>query len=501
MCNLKGHAKYDLPSVINQPHRWPKGVRIHPNVCIHLTDTYAQDRLGEAVSIIQEKDVLKSLYGLIEIPGEKLSLTIKKGMSGSYGDVHKYAWKQSSGVVVDVAVKTWTGGKEASHRRLLREIATLHPIDHPHIVKLLGYTHIHGILGMVLEWIPHSFDQATLPAGCNIFTFALDILQALHCLHKRGIAHRDIKPANVLIKQIDGIPRAVLCDFGVCSDELGEAEMMQTDVGTSTYKCPLVRGRKYTKKVDFFSWARTIYDTLRDHTSQTIYTSIPLITYNQLKIFLMSVWEDPCSFKLVELEENIRSLAPTSLMPATELSSLFRQLTLGPPHTSSNLNNKPSAGKSTYASSAAAAAAPADMWPTESPMSATNAIGNQLCLMGAAVKPSADKAPPQAMRAAPSFSQRDNFTKTKPHKKPVVGYVTMLSAKTYHRKEGCYNAWQAIHSVDNYKPCGICLADLFRGWVTSESASTYHTTYGCYKAKIKISQAGGRSRCKVCGNN
>ena len=52
------------------------------------------------------------------------------------------------------------------------------------------------------------------PVGL-LLTVAADIIEGLHFLTSEHVAHLDLTVTNVLVKCLDGQPRAVLADFGI----------------------------------------------------------------------------------------------------------------------------------------------------------------------------------------------------------------------------------------------------------------------------------------------
>jgi len=78
----------------------------------------------------------------------------------------------------------------------------------------------------------------------NAAVIVRQVLEAVHYLHKQGIAHRDIKPENVLMTNLRAVSRVVLTDFGqarrIPVDEEGSPakKRMQTYVGTYDYAAP-----------------------------------------------------------------------------------------------------------------------------------------------------------------------------------------------------------------------------------------------------------------------
>lgn len=99
--------------------------------------------------------------------------------------------------------------------------------------------------GDLFSYIESSKDQR-LPE-VNAAVIIRQVLDAVHYLHKHGIAHRDIKPENVLMTNLRPISRVVLTDFGqarrIPVDEAGspiKKRMQTTCVGTHEYAAPYV---------------------------------------------------------------------------------------------------------------------------------------------------------------------------------------------------------------------------------------------------------------------
>ncbi|KAH9581899.1 Protein kinase domain [Trypanosoma melophagium] len=90
----------------------------------------------------------------------------------------------------------------------------------------------------------------------------LQILMAVHYLHKRGIIHRDIKTANVLLCS-NGLIKVADFGFSKQLDEDVNEEVNGSFVGTPCYLSPEIWLRKpYGKKVDVFSLGVLLYELL-----------------------------------------------------------------------------------------------------------------------------------------------------------------------------------------------------------------------------------------------
>jgi serine/threonine protein kinase len=84
--------------------------------------------------------------------------------------------------------------------------------------------------------------------GMDVKEIARDVMQALYCLHARGIAHRDVKDSNVLVTLGDPASRAHLCDMSLAClspHVIGDKFLPYT----GRYRPPEVR--LYGKSFDF----------------------------------------------------------------------------------------------------------------------------------------------------------------------------------------------------------------------------------------------------------
>ncbi|HNB54644.1 MAG TPA: serine/threonine-protein kinase, partial [Anaerolineales bacterium] len=110
---------------------------------------------------------------------------------------------------------------DASRKILIaHEFQTLASLRHPNIISVLDYGFTfegdENIPYFVMEYLPRA--QSIIEAGQTLsqpqkISLLIQMLQALHYLHQRGILHRDLKPANALI--LNG--RLKLLDFGLSS--------------------------------------------------------------------------------------------------------------------------------------------------------------------------------------------------------------------------------------------------------------------------------------------
>ena len=113
-------------------------------------------------------------------------------------------------------------GKEC----FLREAQTLAEfIGNEHIVRIFSYFEENGTAYFAMEYVEgQSFDRYIADHGgrlsyadtCRIL---FPIMDALYCVHEKGIIHRDISPDNIYITDDGGIR---LLDFGAARYSLGD---------------------------------------------------------------------------------------------------------------------------------------------------------------------------------------------------------------------------------------------------------------------------------------
>lgn len=157
---------------------------------------------------------------LLPVAWEELSLGERLG-EGTSGIVHKASWKGQT-----VAVKLYKS-ELSSDGRSLDEVFASCAVEHPHVLKFLGYFE-RPKLGAVLEWAPGLRSLGKPPSmetitrdtygatasfgGRVIRAVASSIAAALAHLHSRGVAHGDCYAHNILFEPTSG--EAKLSDFG-----------------------------------------------------------------------------------------------------------------------------------------------------------------------------------------------------------------------------------------------------------------------------------------------
>ncbi len=151
-------------------------------------------------------------------------------------------------------------------RRFSREAETLARLDHPHIVRFLGFEQGRGLAFLVMEYVSGVPLRRQLSLLGRPLTLpeTLGVLQpvcgALHYAHQLGIYHCDVKPANIFIDQGG---KVILGDFGIV--RLSEsATVTFTTAGTPAYMSPeQCRGaRRLDGRTDIYSLGITTYEML-----------------------------------------------------------------------------------------------------------------------------------------------------------------------------------------------------------------------------------------------
>eukprot|EP00906_Rhabdomonas_costata_P032955 RCo046402 len=158
--------------------------------------------------------------------------------------------------------------------KVLNELSILTTLDHPNVVRFIGFEHIEESAEVVIftEFIEggtllaHVEDNNGRLPERAVTGFTLQLLQGLQYLHGRGVVHRDLKCENVLLS-LSGVLKLV--DFS-CSKQLMPSrlthslELCQTSVGSPYWMAPeVLLGEKYGFKADIWSLGATVVEMLQ----------------------------------------------------------------------------------------------------------------------------------------------------------------------------------------------------------------------------------------------
>ena len=174
----------------------------------------------------------------------------------------------------DVAVKTIKG---PFTERFEREARAISALNHPNICTLYDVGQYDGSGYLVMEYIDGKPIAGPMPAEQAI-PYAIQICEALHAAHKKGITHRDLKPANILLTK-QGVK---LLDFGLA--KLGATQIggsssgsmpsieqatvaaltgAHTVVGTPQYMAPeQIEAKDVDARTDIFAFGCVLYELL-----------------------------------------------------------------------------------------------------------------------------------------------------------------------------------------------------------------------------------------------
>ncbi len=160
--------------------------------------------------------------------------------------------------------------------RFKREARTASSLDHPNICTIyeIDEDKGHPFIAMQLlvgQTLRERIGDKPVPLA-TLLDWALQISDALHAAHAKGVMHRDIKPANVFITDRE---QAKILDFGlakVTGIETGNSEQMTLSstgpvthtgaaIGTVAYMSPeQARGEALDARTDIFSFGVLLYE-------------------------------------------------------------------------------------------------------------------------------------------------------------------------------------------------------------------------------------------------
>lgn len=230
-------------------------------------------------AMFEEKAGVLRVFELAELRSatNDFSLTLKLG-EGGFGSVYKGFIKPLDEKIgrITVAVKVLNQRSLQGHKQWLAEVQFLGVLEHPNLVKLIGYCSDDDERGiqrlLVYEYMPnksleyHLFNRASTPLPWNLrLKIALGAAEGLTYLHEGlelQVIYRDFKTSNVLLDD-DFHPK--LSDFGLAREgPAGDKTHVSTAVvGTYGYAAPdYIETGHLTTKSDVWSFGVVLYELL-----------------------------------------------------------------------------------------------------------------------------------------------------------------------------------------------------------------------------------------------
>ncbi|KAL6911705.1 hypothetical protein ACP4OV_000510 [Aristida adscensionis] len=218
-------------------------------------------------------------FGLRELRAatSDFSRLLKVG-EGGFGSVYKGVVRLPGGPPggTVVAIKRLNPNGNQGHKQWLAEVHFLGIVEHPNLVKLIGYCAAQGERGpqrlLVYEFMTnktlddHLFDRAypVLPWDIRL-EIALGAAQGLLYLHEGlevQVIYRDFKASNILL---DEEFRAKLSDFGLAREgpTADHTHVSTAVMGTYGYAAPdYIETGHLTTKSDVWSFGVVLYEIL-----------------------------------------------------------------------------------------------------------------------------------------------------------------------------------------------------------------------------------------------
>ncbi|KAL5759571.1 hypothetical protein ACOSQ2_018409 [Xanthoceras sorbifolium] len=195
---------------------------------------------------------------------------------GGFGDVYvgflnfctMKAAKRNGGLAI--AVKKLRSKSIQGHGEWQNEMTILGRLNHPNLVKLIGYCSEGEHRILVYEYVTKGSLEAHLFGECNTelnwsrrIKIALGAARGLEYLHTYGspIIHRDVKASNVLL---DNDFNAKLSDFGLAKfGPIDKSHLSTRILGTRGYIAPeYIATGHLTLKTDIYSFGVVLLEIL-----------------------------------------------------------------------------------------------------------------------------------------------------------------------------------------------------------------------------------------------
>ncbi|MHC4375329.1 MAG: protein kinase domain-containing protein [Planctomycetota bacterium] len=204
-----------------------------------------------------------------DLPFERIGeyRLVEKIGSGAMGVVYLAEQGSLARLVALKVIREELAGTLGAEQRFEREARALARIQHPGIVRLLGFGREESVRFLAMELVPgqslaEMMNERRSLEPVQVAQWGFELARALARVHASGLLHRDVKPSNVRIHE-DG--HAVLVDFGLSrSTDLASVSRTEGFAGSLGYASPeQVRASgEIDGTTDIYSLAATLYHAL-----------------------------------------------------------------------------------------------------------------------------------------------------------------------------------------------------------------------------------------------
>ena len=182
---------------------------------------------------------------------------------GGMGTVYRAEDFESGEIVAVKSLAPHFSLDDHFRARFESEIKALMQLNHPNIVKMVGFGQDEGVMFFAMELVEgeslHQLVKREKQVDWrDVISIAVDVCNGLRHAHDRGIIHRDLKPGN-LLRSTDGTVK--ITDFGIAksfggSELTGEGNIL----GTMDYMSPeQAVGKSITARSDLYSLGTVMY--------------------------------------------------------------------------------------------------------------------------------------------------------------------------------------------------------------------------------------------------
>lgn len=273
---IKSRQQRSAPELKTQNHSSTSNVSTSGRVTQSSSSTISSRGIPE---LFEEKAHNLRIFSYSELrrATNDFSRLLKIG-EGGFGIVYKGTIKpvDGRGDHIVVAIKKLNKDGFQGHKEWISEVQFLSVVEHPNLVKLIGYCAVDGERGiqrlLVYEYMPnkslgdHMFNKSHVALSWeNRLKILLGAAQGLTYLHEElevQVIYRDFKSSNVLLDE-DYNPK--LSDFGLAREgpTEGNTHVSTAVMGTHGYAAPdYIETGHLTSKSDVWSFGVVLYEIL-----------------------------------------------------------------------------------------------------------------------------------------------------------------------------------------------------------------------------------------------